>query len=337
MRIAVDAMGGDYAPGEVVRGVVELASQPDFADDVILVGDQERLETVLCDLGGACSKHISIRHASEVIGMDEHPASAIRKKRDSSIVVCGRMVKEGEADGTISAGNTGAAMAMATLGIGRIRGIERPAIATQLPTLKGDSLLLDAGANVDSSPQNLLQFALMGVVYAERVMGIPEPTIGLLSVGTEESKGNELSKATYDLLKNSPLRFLGNVEGKDVFEHTTDVIVCDGFVGNVLLKGGEGLAELILSLLMTELDSLEGDLLIRLQPALYSLLRKIDYAERGGAPLVGVDGVSIISHGRSKARAIMNAVRTTLSAARSGYVDAIKKELPTITGERGVA
>ncbi|MDR3708519.1 MAG: phosphate acyltransferase PlsX [Capsulimonadaceae bacterium] len=337
MRIAVDAMGGDYAPGEVVRGVVELASQPEFNDDVILVGDQERLRTILCELGGAGNEHIVVQHASEVIAMDEHPAHAIRKKRDSSLVICGRMVKDGEVDGTISAGNTGAAMAMATLGIGRIPGIDRPAIATQLPTLKGDSLLLDAGANVECTPENLLQFALMGAVYAEKVMGIPEPTIGLLSVGSEESKGNDLTKATHALLKNSSLRFKGNVEGKDVFEHTTDVIICDGFVGNVLLKTGEGMAEMILGLLMTELDSMEGDLLIKMQPVLYSLLRKLDYAERGGAPLVGVNGVSIISHGRSKARAIANAVRTTISAAKSGYVTAIKKELPTITGERHAA
>jgi glycerol-3-phosphate acyltransferase PlsX len=265
--------------------------------------------------------------------MDEHPAHAIRKKRGSSLVICGEMVKSGEADGTMSAGNTGAAMAIAALNIGRIPGIERPAIATLLPSRKGNSLLLDAGANVDCSPSNLLQFALMGAVYAEKVIGMAEPTIGLLSIGTEESKGNELTKATHELLKKSSLRFYGNVEGKDVFEHTTDVVVCDGFVGNVLLKTGEGLAELIVGMLSKELAALDPAVAQKLQPLVGNILRKIDYAERGGAPLLGVNGVSVIAHGRSKARAIASAIRLTLSAAKSGYVAAIKKELPTISGE----
>jgi len=334
MRIAVDAMGGDYAPGEVVRGVLELASQPDFDDHIILVGDQARLETTLCEFGGSGNSNISIRHASEVIEMDEHPAQAVRKKRDSSLVICGQMVKEGEADGTISAGSTGAAMAVAAMRIGRIAGIERPAIASQLPTLKGRCLLLDVGANVDCTPQNLLQFALMGSVYAEHVIGMPEPTVGLLSVGTEETKGNELTKATYALLRNSPLRFKGNVEGKDVFEHTTDIVICDGFAGNVLLKTAESISEMLLGLLITEIDAIGDGVLQKVQPVIFDLLRKIDYAEQGGAPLLGVDGVSVIAHGRSKARAIGNAVRLTISAAKSNYVAAIKKELPTITGER---
>jgi glycerol-3-phosphate acyltransferase PlsX len=244
------------------------------------------------------------------------------------------MIKDGEADGTVSAGSTGAAMAVAALRIGRIVGIERPAIATQLPTLKGRCLLLDTGANVDCTPQNLLQFALMGSVYAEHVIGMPEPSVGLLSVGTEETKGNELTKATYTLLRNSPLRFKGNVEGKDVFEHTTDIVVCDGFAGNVLLKTAESISEMLLGLLTTEIDAIGDGVLQKIQPIIFALVRKIDYAEQGGAPLLGVNGVSVIAHGRSKARAIGNAIRITISAAKSGYVDAIKKELPTITGER---
>jgi glycerol-3-phosphate acyltransferase PlsX len=327
-------MGGDYAPGEVVRGVVELTSNPDFTDHIILVGDQARLESTLCEFGGQGKPNISIKHASEVIEMDEHPANAVRKKRDSSIVVCAEMVKDGEADGTMSAGNTGAVMAVAALRIGRIKGIERPAIAMQLPTVKGLCVVLDGGANVDCTPQNLLQFALMGSVYAEHVIGMAEPTVGLLSVGTEPTKGNDLTKATHDLLRNSPLRFKGNVEGKDIFEHTTDIVVCDGFVGNVLLKTAEGICEMILGWVTTEIEALGDGVLERVQPILNGVMRKIDYAEHGGAPLLGVDGVSVIAHGRSKARAIGNAIRLTVSAAKSNYVAAIKKELPTITGER---
>jgi glycerol-3-phosphate acyltransferase PlsX len=245
MRIAVDAMGGDFAPDEIVRGAVLLASEIGFADEIILVGDQPKIEAALQKTAWS-GAGISIRHAGEVIAMDEHPAQAIRKKRNSSVVVCGQMVKNREVDATISAGNTGAAMAVATLNIGRI---ERPAIATILPTQLGNCLLLDAGANVDCSPVNLLQFALMGAVYAKHALGIPDPTIGLLNIGAEESKGNELTKETYALLKKSHLRFYGNVEGKDVYDHVTDVIVCDGFVGNVALKTSEGLAEMMLSII----------------------------------------------------------------------------------------
>lgn len=337
MRIAVDAMGGDYAPGEVVRGAVEFASQPNFDDELILVGDSARIEPIIAEFGASGNKHLSIKHATEAIAMDEHPAHAIRKKRDSSLVLCGEMVKSGEADGTMSAGNTGAAMAIAALNIGRIPGIDRPAIATQMPTLKGNCLLLDAGANVDCTPANLVQFAMMGSIYAEKVLGMSEPTVGLLSIGTEESKGNELTKATHALLTSCSLRFKGNIEGKDVFEHTTDVVVCDGFVGNVLLKTSEGIAEMILGMLMNDLAGLDPDVVQLLQPTLYGIVRKIDYAERGGAPLLGVNGVSVIAHGRSKARAIASALRITLSAAKSNYVSAIKKELATISGEKHVA
>jgi glycerol-3-phosphate acyltransferase PlsX len=263
--------------------------------------------------------------------MHEHGAHAVRKKRDSSLVICGQMVKEGDAEATLSAGNTGAAMAVATLVIGRIPGIERPAIATTLPTPKGKALLLDAGANVDCSPHNLLQFALLGSIYAEKVLLMPSPTVGLLSVGSEESKGNELSKATFKLLRESPLRFYGNVEGKDAFEHTTDVVVCDGFAGNVLLKAGEGVAEMVLGFLQREIMAQDPALMDSMKPVLGRLLRRIDYAETGGAPLLGVAGVSIISHGRSKAKAIVNAIRQAISAASSGFVQATADALPALT------
>jgi len=332
MRIAVDAMGGDFAPTEVIRGAVDVATQSGFEHEIVLVGDAVRIEAALKDYSGLDGK-ITIRHASEEIAMGEHPVHAIRKKRDSSLVVCGQMVKSGEACGTISAGNTGAAMAIGSLDIGRIAGIQRPALAAELPTLKGHCLLLDAGANVDCTPEILLQFALLGSVYAERVMRVSEPTVGVLSNGSEESKGNELSKATHKLIAQSHLRLFGNVEGKDVFDHVVDVVVCDGFAGNVLLKSGEGVAEMMYALLQTELDGIDPQILAAMRPILGTLLRKIDYAERGGAPLLGIDGVSVIAHGRSRAKAIANAIRTTISAASSDFVSAIKLELPRIIAE----
>lgn len=326
MRIAVDAMGGDFAPDEVVRGAVLLASEADFGDEIILVGDRPKIDSTL-ETAGWSGGGISVRHASEVIAMDEHPAQAIRKKRDSSVVVCGQMVKQGDAEATVSAGNTGAAMAVATLNIGRISGIERPAIVTMLPTPRGNCLLLDAGANVDCSAVNLLQFALMGAVYAKRALGIPNPAIGLLNIGAEETKGNELTKEAHALLKRSHLNFYGNVEGKDLYDHTTDVIVCDGFIGNIALKTSEGLAEMIYGMLQAGVKQLDPGIASSLAPIMGMVAKRIDYAERGGAPLLGIDGVSIIAHGRSKAKAIVNAIRQGIFSAKSGYVDIIKQEL----------
>jgi glycerol-3-phosphate acyltransferase PlsX len=330
MRIAVDAMGGDHAPDEIVRGAVEVASEPGFAHQIVLVGDENRVMTALAGLSGPVSDQICVYHAPDEIAMHEHGAQAVRKKRESSLVICGQMVKEGKADATLSAGNTGAAMAVATLVVGRIPGIERPAIATTLPTPKGQTLLLDAGANVDCSPHNLLQFALLGSIYSEKALGVHDPTVGLLSVGSEESKGNDLTKATFKLLRESPLNFHGNVEGKDVFEHTTDVVVCDGFVGNVLLKSGEGVAEMILGFLHREIATADPTLQGSFKPVLGRLLRRIDYAETGGAPLLGVNGVSVIAHGRSKAKAIANAIRQTVAAASSGFVRATSEALPAL-------
>lgn len=331
MRIAVDAMGGDHAPDEIVRGALDVAAEPGFEHEILLVGDQTRVRGALAQFSAGESDHIRVVHASEEIAMHEHAAQAVRKKRDSSLVICGQMVKDGRADATLSAGNTGAAMAVATLVIGRIPGIERPAIGTALPTLKGKALLVDAGANVDCSPHNLLQFALLGSIYAEKALLLPDPTIGLLSVGSEEGKGNDLTKATFKLLRESPLRFYGNVEGKDVFEHTTDVVVCDGFVGNVLLKAGEGVAEMVLEFLQREIAGQDPALLEPMKPVLGRLLRRIDYAETGGAPLLGVAGVSMISHGRSKAKAIANAIRQAILAASSGFVQATADALPALT------
>lgn len=330
MRVAVDAMGGDFAPGEVVHGAL-LAARADETLEVVLVGQQGAIENELAQLTSVPST-ISIRDAADVIGMDEHPAAAVRRKRQSSLVICGQMVKRGEADATMSMGNTGAAMAIATLDIGRIPGIERPAIATALPTLRGRTLLTDAGANVDCSPTNLIQFALLGSVYAERVLGVDRPRIGLLNIGSEEGKGNELVRATYDLLKNQPLNFIGNIEGKDVFEGAADVVVCDGFAGNVLLKSGEGVAELIVAMLQAEMSA-SPEIAASMdvfKPILHRLLKRIDYSETGGAPLLGVNGVSFIGHGRSKAKAIASAIAAAAKAAGTGYVQAIKDALPAL-------
>jgi glycerol-3-phosphate acyltransferase PlsX len=327
MRIAVDAMGGDFAPREVVRGALQVSAQIDFTDEIVLVGNETAIRSELELSGMTTPSSISIVHASESIDMHEHPAQAMKRKRNSSLVICAKLVKSGEVDGTFSAGNTGAAMAIALYDIGRISGIDRPAIATILPTLKGPALLLDAGAMMDCSPQNLLQFALLGSIYADKVMHLPNPSIGLLNVGSEAGKGNELTKNAYQLLSDSKLNFYGNVEGKDVYEHTTDVVVCDGFVGNVLLKSSEGICELIVDILRRELLSVGPDSSVGANQHVARVLSKFDYAETGGAPLLGIDGVTFIGHGRSKDRAVVSAIKATLAAAASGYIAEVRNSV----------
>jgi glycerol-3-phosphate acyltransferase PlsX len=327
MRIALDAMGGDHAPAEVVQGAIEVVSTPGFAHEVVLVGDADRINNILVTANVAGNPHLSIRHTTEVVEMHEHPAQAIRRKRDSSLVVCGQMVKSGEASATLSAGNTGAAMAIGALDIGRIPGIERPAIATTMPTSKGKALLVDAGANVDCTPNNLLQFAIMGSHYAERVLKIQNPTIGLLNVGAEEGKGNELTKAAYSLLKAAPVNFRGNIEGKDVWEHAVDVIVCDGFAGNVLLKTSEGFADWMVHMIKADAMAGTSEDQRAIKNLLGRLFQRIDWSEYGGAPLLGVNGVTMISHGRSKAKAIASGILQAIEAAESGFVTAIKDGL----------
>jgi phosphate acyltransferase len=331
MRVAVDAMGGDFAPREVVRGALNAAAQPGFSDHIILVGDESAIRAELQASQELIPPSISIVHAPEKIEMHEHAAQAMKRKRNSSLVVCAKLVKQREADATFSAGNTGATMAIALYDIGRIAGIDRPAIATIVPTLTGPSLLLDAGAMMDCSAQNLLQFAILGAVFAEKVMHKPNPTVGLLNVGSEPGKGNELTKAAFELLSASHLNFYGNVEGRDIFEHTTDVVVCDGFAGNVILKATEGLVEAFARLLRHDLETAgsgEGSATFQSAgQAMSKLLTRFDYAETGGAPLLGIDGVSFIGHGRSTAKAIENAIGATLAAASSGYVDAVREAL----------
>ncbi|MCC6442989.1 MAG: phosphate acyltransferase PlsX [Armatimonadetes bacterium] len=335
MKIAVDGMGGDFAPEAIVAGTVEAACL-NGGTELVLVGDDARLQQALSRL--KAPHPIAVHHASEVIEMQEHPAAAVRRKRDASVSVAVALVKEGKADAVVTAGNTGAAMAVAAMKMGRIPGIERPGIASPIPTVSGKlSILVDAGANVDCEPKNLVQYAIMGSVYAEKVLHIESPRIGLLNIGEENTKGNEMTKATYNLLEGSGLNFIGNIEGKDICLGTADVIVCDGFVGNVVLKVGEGVAQFVIELLKRFIKDSPfyrrgvyklGILL--LYPALKYLRRTIDYSEYGGAPLLGVDGVCIISHGRSDAKAIANAIKIARETAETGVIPAIKEHLGSL-------
>ena len=334
MCIAVDAMGGDAGPGEVVRGVVDAARASSMRFS--LVGEPAMLEKELARLAGR-PKNIDIVAATQVIEMSDQPTVAFRKKPDASIVVATRLVKEKKADAVVSIGNTGAAMAVSLLTLGRIKGIDRPAIATPLPSSSrhGTTVLLDAGATVDCDPNNLYEFALMGAVYAQAVLGIPAPTVGLLANGEEDSKGNELVKRTHALFQHAkhtgktPFEFYGNVEGRDVFRGTTDVVVCDGFVGNVFLKASEGVAEMILGLLKTELSTgaWKLPLVVPLRPSLQRVRGRIDYSERGGAPLLGINGICIIGHGRSNAYAVTNACRAAERSIQYNIIDSIRQRV----------
>jgi glycerol-3-phosphate acyltransferase PlsX len=325
MIIAVDAMGGDLAPSEIVKGAAQGSKL--YGVDVILVGDEARIKPCLPS-EFAQSSSVTIWHAAEAIGMDEH-AAAVRTKKDASVVVAASLVKEGKADAMVSAGNTAAAMAIATLRLGRISGIDRPAIASVMPSASGGTVLLDAGAVVDCTVENLRQFALMGSVYAERVLSINRPRVGLLSVGEEKSKGSEIIKAAHEVLAATPVNFIGNVEGHDIFSGAADVIVTDGFAGNIALKASEGLAEYINKLIKDELRAhpLARVPLALLTPFLRRLRKKLDYTEYGGAPLLGLNGICIIGHGRSKARAIASAVRAAKEAAGGGVVAAIQSSV----------
>jgi glycerol-3-phosphate acyltransferase PlsX len=308
MRVAVDAMGGDNAPVVEVEGAVSAAKE--FGIHITLVGDTERLRQELAkyDIKGL---DIVLQHASEVVGMHDSASDAVRKKKDSSIRVAFDLVKQGSADAVVSAGNSGATMAAGMFVLKRLKGIERPAIAQIFPTLRGTTLVLDVGGNVDCKPLHLVQFAIMGEVYARYAMGAEKPTIGLLSNGEEESKGNELTRETHAILKDISLDYAGYVEGRDIFNGAVDVVVCDGFVGNVVLKLSEGLAEAVGKMLKDEIKqsflSKIGYLLSL--KAFNNFKKKVDYAEYGGAPLLGIDGVVMICHGGSNAKAIKNAIR----------------------------
>lgn len=327
MRIAIDAMGGDYAPDEIVKGALQ-AAQTYQDTEIILVGQPERITEMLG--GSEQPKNISMQPASEIISMEEHPANAVRKKKDSSIVVATQMVKKGDADAVVSAGSTGAQMAAALLGLGRIKGIERPAIVTVMPTLEGGKLILDVGANPDAKPEHLVQYAMMGSIYAEKILGLKNPRVALLNIGSEETKGNELAQKTYPLLKQIPIHFTGNIEGRDIPFGRADVIVCEGFVGNVLLKTSEGLAGALFQLIKEKITSTTARKLgaLVIKPGLKEIAQMMDYAEYGGAPLLGVNGISVICHGSSKQKAIFNAVRVARECVESQFIEEIRRELP---------
>jgi phosphate acyltransferase len=330
ITIAVDAMGGDHAPRPEAEGAVLAARESDVR--VLLVGQPAALRAELARNRGR-GLAIEIVPASEVISMKDAPMQAFRKKKDSSAHVAARLVKEGKADGLVSAGNTGAVMAVARFGLGTLESVDRVALAAPFPTLRGGvSVLLDVGANVDSKVEHLVQFAVMGEIYYRAIFGTRRPKVGLLSIGEEESKGNELTREAHNRLKRMPLNFVGNVEGREAFAGNVDVIVCDGFIGNVALKISEGVAQLIVSLLKeslkSTLSSQVGSLLSR--KAYETFRKKIDYSEYGGAPLLGVRGVTVIGHGSSNGNAIKNAIRVAAGLARSNANERIEQELSAL-------
>ncbi len=334
--IAVDAMGGDFAPAHPVAGAV-LAAR-DFGTRILLIGRAAEVEAEL-------RRHrpsglpIEIVNASEVVGMDESPVTAFRRKKDSSLRVAAALLREGRAQGMVSAGNTGAVMTTVKMVCGVLEGIERPALCAVVPNLTGPSVWLDVGANIDCRPDHLVQFAVMGHLYAREVLAVASPRVGLMSIGEEDSKGNEITREAFRMLKDSPLNFIGNVEGRDIFNGEADVIVCDGFIGNVSLKAVESAAEAIVHFLKEELGksfrAKLGYLLAR--PAFRAFRRKVDYAEYGGVPLLGVRGVAIVCHGGSSARAIKNGVRVALDFHRNHVNDRIEDEIANLKPRSAVA
>jgi phosphate acyltransferase len=327
ITIAVDAMGGDHAPRPEVEGAVLAARE--LGVRVLLVGQPQVVRAELAK-HAAPNLPIEIIPASEVITMEDHPAQAFRRKKDSSVHVAARLVREAKADGLVSAGNTGAVMTVAKFLLGTLESVDRVALAAPFPNAKGGvSVLLDVGANVDSKPEHLVQFAVMGEIYYRATFGNRRPRVGVLSIGEEEIKGNELTREVYTRLKKSPVHFVGNVEGGDLFSGTVDVIVCDGFVGNIALKICEGLAVQIFGLLKKSIQSSLASQVAFLfsGSALKGLKKKIDYTEYGGAPLLGVRGVCVIGHGRSNANAVKNAIRVAAGLARAHLNEKIEQEL----------
>lgn len=328
MRIAIDAMGGDYAPLEIVKGAVEAANSLSSVSKIFLVGKSDAINAELARYSSVPEK-IEIRHASENIEMGEEPAMAVRRKKDSSIGRAIDLVKNGEADAMVSAGNTGAVVVAATLKLRTLEGVERPAIATVLPTQGRPFVLIDAGANTDCDAKLLVQFAAMGSVYSRAILGQSKPVVGLMSIGGEDSKGNEITKEAFGLLDKSGLNFRGNVEGHDLFKGETDVVVCDGFVGNVVLKTSESVAHAIGHWMKQEFKSnpwrMFGSLL--LIGALKTMKKKMDPEMYGGAPLLGVNGICIITHGASSSRAIYHAIRVAAEAVEQQLNKTIVGEL----------
>ena len=325
MRIAVDAMGGDFAPANAVQGALAAAR----AVPVLLVGPHDELSRHLEQLGGESGRDIVIRDARDVVGMNEPSTSVLRSKRGASIRVAAEAVADGQADALFSAGHTGATVLAAHRSFGMLPGVDRPALAPTIPTLVGDAVLLDAGANADCRPRHLLHFGIMGACYARLDGSVERPRVGLLSIGEEEGKGNELTRDAYQLLKTSGVNFIGNVEARQIFTGTADVIVCDGFTGNIALKVGEGLVEALEVLLRDELSSTLstriGALLSR--TAFRRFRRRVDYAEYGAAPLLGVNGVCLVGHGRSSPEAVENGILLAARFVEGRYLTRVERDL----------
>ena len=325
VRVAVDAMGGDHAPEEVVIGALDWA-RLNPGTQILLVGDETRMSPFF---SGALPSNVTAVPASESVGMDEHPAAAVRSKRDASINVCMRLVREGKADAVVTAGHTGAGVASAIINLGRLKGVDRPALAVQMVTDSGPMVLLDIGATTDSTGTNLYQYGLMGSIFAERVLGVANPSVALLSIGEEGGKGEQRVQEATELMAASNLRFIGNTEGKDLPKHPADVIVCDATVGNVTIKFFEGLSSFIFDQLRTEFRRGPwgpiGYLFMR--PGLDRIRSRFDYERLGGAPLLGVKGTVLITHGRAKRRMIGFAVEVGAAAARARIPERIADAL----------
>jgi glycerol-3-phosphate acyltransferase PlsX len=328
MFIALDAMGGDHAPGPIVAGAVQaVAADPQLS--VLLVGDQAQVEPLLA--GVAHRDRLPLFHCTQAVGMEESPVVALRKKPDNSISRCWQLLAQQKVEGIVSAGNTGAMVAGGLFLKRYLKNVRRPGIATVMPTLKGPCVLIDVGANVNPKPEHLFQYGVMGSIFARHILQRPQPTIGLMNVGSEEQKGHDLAKDTHALFNSSPLRgqFVGNVEGRDIHRGAADVVVCDGFVGNVVLKTSEGVFEFTMKMVFQELLGaldVERD---KAKQALEALIHRYDYSAFGGAPLLGIDGVCIICHGSSGDRAIQNALGVAANYARAHLNELIVKELET--------
>ena len=333
LRIAVDAMGGDHAPDAIIGGALIAARR--LGIGLLLVGARDVIEDALDRHPGADAVDLRILHAPDRIEMAESASAALRRKPLASIRVAAEAVRDGEAAALFSAGHTGAAVMAAHAAFGRLPGVDRPALATIIPTRRNPAVLLDSGATVECRPQHLVQFAVMGSAYARVALGCESPRVGLLSVGAEESKGNELTRDAHQLLKSAPVRFVGNVEGRDVYSGETDVIVCDGFTGNVTLKISEGLVETVERLLHEELSATVGTRVGYLlsREAFRRFRKRVDYAEYGGAPLIGLDGLCVIGHGRSSAKAVRSAIIMTAKLVNERLLDRLAQEVAAVSSE----
>jgi glycerol-3-phosphate acyltransferase PlsX len=332
MKIAIDAMGGDHAPEAIVKGAEEAVSKIDNLD-MTLIGDEKKINQYLTD-----SNRIDIIHTDEVITANDEPVRAVRSKKNSSMVLMAKEVKEKRADACISAGNTGALMSAGLFVVGRIRGIDRPALSPTLPTIGGKGfLLLDVGANVDAKAHNLVQYAIMGSIYTKKVRSIPNPTVGLMNIGTEEGKGNDLMKKAFSQLKETPVNFIGNVEARDILSGAADVVVTDGFSGNIALKTIEGTAMTMFSMLKeTFMSSMKTKLAAGMvKPDLKRLQGKLDYSEYGGAGLFGLASPVIKAHGSSNSRAVFNAIQQAAHMVNNNVTDTIKTTVESVDWNRG--